>query len=284
MHSHNVPKPAQLFGLCGFIGSGKNAAADELLRITAGAQQSFAAPLKDAVAAIFGWPRHMIEGTTAESRQWREQPDAYWSDVFAREVTPRMILQEVGTNVFRAYCPPIWIHAAGRRHAPPTPSVYTDCRFGNEMQWVRDQQGTVIWIYRPEQLPFEDAENARLREIVKRRETLQPLTLTAPESLHRSEYCFLSEGAHFIDVVIENTGTLADLQQLVRTVHTTAKHHTHQNMPWGKRTLYVRVEPTSTAHTTVLWQWRDESNFIKGVLEAPTWFQDDDTAAYGHGV
>ena len=64
-----------VIGLVGFIGSGKNTVAETLM-VNGYQKDSFAAPLKDAVAQIFSWDRNMLEGSTTESRQWREQPDA----------------------------------------------------------------------------------------------------------------------------------------------------------------------------------------------------------------
>ena len=274
---------AQLFGLCGFKNSGKNAAAEHLLAMTGGKSLSFAGPLKDAVSVIFGWDRAFLEGTTSQSREWRETPDPYWSNALQRSVTPRLILQEVGTNVFREYHSSIWLAAATRRHTPPTPSVFTDCRFGNEMHWVHQQQGTVVWVYRPTALPFDETTNANIQERVRRREPLPLLNIDAP-TLHLSEYAFLTEGAPFIHVVVENTGSLDDLQTLMQSVYETANDPTHKHMPWGTRTLYVRTEPTRTSQTTVLWQWRNGQDKIEGVLEQAKWFNVEDDNAYGHGV
>ena len=53
--------PNTVYGLCGFAGSGKNTAASFLLQHTDGHAYSFAAALKDGAAAIFGWPREMLE-------------------------------------------------------------------------------------------------------------------------------------------------------------------------------------------------------------------------------
>ena len=68
-----------IIGFVGLIGSGKDTAADYLVNNRGFKRDSFAAPLKDAVANVFGWDRQLLEGATAESRHWREQTDLWWA-------------------------------------------------------------------------------------------------------------------------------------------------------------------------------------------------------------
>ena len=76
----------KIVGVLGWIGSGKGTVGDYLVNHHDFAAMSFAGNLKDATAAIFGWPRNMLEGDTAESRTWREQPDDFWSQKMLRNV------------------------------------------------------------------------------------------------------------------------------------------------------------------------------------------------------
>jgi hypothetical protein len=62
-----------IIGICGPIGSGKDTIADILIKERGYIKLSFASALKDAVSAIFGWDRNMLEGADSESRLWREQ-------------------------------------------------------------------------------------------------------------------------------------------------------------------------------------------------------------------
>ena len=55
-----------IIGLVGFIGSGKDTVASRFISYGC-VKDSFAAPLKDACAAIFGWPRELLEGDTVDS-------------------------------------------------------------------------------------------------------------------------------------------------------------------------------------------------------------------------
>jgi len=82
-----------IIGICGLIGSGKDTVADYLVNEHGYRRESFANPLKDAVAAVFGWDREMLEGRSKESRQWREQTDAWWSERLGMNITPRWVMQ-----------------------------------------------------------------------------------------------------------------------------------------------------------------------------------------------
>ena len=56
-----------IVGLVGWIGSGKNTVANILTEKHNFNPDSFAAPLKDATAQIFNWPRKTLEGDTDHS-------------------------------------------------------------------------------------------------------------------------------------------------------------------------------------------------------------------------
>ena len=57
----------KIIGICGLIGSGKDTIADYLVNIHQFRRESFANSLKDAVAAVFGWDREMLEGRSKSS-------------------------------------------------------------------------------------------------------------------------------------------------------------------------------------------------------------------------
>lgn len=140
-----------IIGICGFIGSGKDTAADYLVNSHGFRRESFANSLKDAVAAVFNWDREMLEGRTKQSREWREQVDPWWSERLKMpNLTPRWILQYWGTDVLRrTFHDDIWIAALENKLRNSQDNiVISDCRFPNEIEAIRRQGGKIIWIKR----------------------------------------------------------------------------------------------------------------------------------------
>jgi hypothetical protein len=141
-----------IIGVCGLIGSGKDTIADYLVNIHEFRRDSFAATLKDACAAVFGWDRDMLEGRTRSSREWREQRDEWWSQRLGREITPRYILQHWGTEVCRrGFHDDIWIASMENKIRNTRDDVViSDCRFPNEIAGIRQAGGHVIRVMRGE--------------------------------------------------------------------------------------------------------------------------------------
>lgn len=154
-----------LVGVVGFQGSGKDTVGQFLIDSYGFQRDSFAKPLKDAVAAIFGWCREMMEGQSRISREWREQEDQFWSEVLGHTVTPRWAMQHLGTNVIREHLhPDIWVLSMKRRVQDKLSNkqkiVITDCRFPNEIQALRDLGGIIIRVVRGAEPQW--VEDARL--------------------------------------------------------------------------------------------------------------------------
>ena len=201
-----------IIGVCGLIGSGKDTIADYLVNVHEFRRESFANTLKDAVSSVFGWDRDMLEGRSRSSREWREQPDAWWSERLGRRVTPRLMLQLWGTEVCRqGFHDDIWIASlenklrSARDHV-----VISDCRFPNEIASIRRQGGLVIRVIRGEDpLWFHEA-----RLHIKHGAALPK---GAP---HASEWAW---AATDFDRYIDNNGTLGDLYEqvndLLRDLH-----------------------------------------------------------------
>jgi hypothetical protein len=140
-----------IIGIVGLIGSGKDTIADYLVNIHQFRRDSFAASLKDAAAAVFGWDRTMLEGRTRSSREWREQVDTWWAQRLGMpHLTPRWVLQHWGTEVLRqGFHTDIWVaslEAKLRRTADDV--VISDCRFPNEIRAIRAAGGSVIRVIR----------------------------------------------------------------------------------------------------------------------------------------
>jgi hypothetical protein len=140
-----------IIGICGFIGSGKDTIADYLVNFHEFRRESFANTLKDAVSAVFGWDRTMLEGRTKEAREWREQVDPWWAHrLNMPDLTPRWILQYWGTEVCRrGFHDDIWIASLENKLRSSNDNiVISDCRFPNEIASIKRAGGQIIWVQR----------------------------------------------------------------------------------------------------------------------------------------
>lgn len=202
----------QIIGICGFIGSGKDTAADYLVQEFGFRRDSFAATLKDAVAAVFGWDRELLEGRTAQAREWREQVDPWWATrLNMPELTPRLALQLWGTEVCRrGFHDDIWIASLEARLRNSRDNiVISDCRFPNEIRAIKQAGGKVIWVQRGE-LPSWHimAAKANHGDIVAA-EKLKQL------GIHASETAWV--GTKF-DYIIDNNSTVDSLYKQLETI------------------------------------------------------------------
>ena len=207
-----------IIGVCGFIGSGKDTIADYLTNFHGYRRESFANTLKDAVSAVFGWDRTMLEGRTKQAREWREQVDLWWAErLNMPNLTPRWVLQYWGTEVCRkVFHDDIWIAALENKlRNSKDDIVISDCRFPNEIKSIKDAGGIVIRVVRgPEPEWYKDACDANAGErcmnwaLARRR--LEQLGIHASETA----WC----GTKF-DAILDNNGSIDDLyvqvQQLI---------------------------------------------------------------------
>jgi len=194
-----------IIGICGFIGSGKDTVADYLVNFHEFRRESFANTLKDAVAAVFGWDRTMLEGRTKEAREWREQVDPWWAArLDMPTLTPRWVLQYWGTEVCRrAFHDDIWIASLENKLRNSRDNiVISDCRFPNEIESLKQAGGSIVWVQRGT-LPdwYEDAVSANQGNNMG-------LNAMKMRKIHASEWAWL--GSDF-DVVVDNNGSIDDL-------------------------------------------------------------------------
>ena len=201
-----------IIGICGFIGSGKDTVADYLVNFHEFRRESFANTLKDAVAAVFGWDRTLLEGRTKEAREWREQVDPWWAERLAMPtLTPRWVLQYWGTEVCRkAFHDDIWIASLENKLRNSKDNVViSDCRFPNEIQSIRDAGGKIVWVQRGE-LPdwYDTAVEANLGHNY----AVQDLKM---RKIHASETAWV--GTEF-DTIIDNNRSIDDLYQQAKLI------------------------------------------------------------------
>jgi hypothetical protein len=194
-----------ILGVCGLIGSGKDTIADYLVNFHEFKRDSFASSLKDAVSAVFGWDREMLEGRTKQSRLWRENVDTWWSNRLGMpHLTPRWVLQYWGTEVCRkSFHDDIWIASLENKLQNSTDNiVISDCRFINEITAIKNAGGKVIWVKRgPLPAWYEIALAANQGNEVQKK-------LLLDSGIHASEWSWI--GTDF-DAIIDNNQSIEDL-------------------------------------------------------------------------
>lgn len=204
-----------IVGISGFIGCGKDTVANQLKKEFNFQRDSFATSLKDACAKLFDWERHMLEGDTAESRDWRNEIDTWWAENLGiPDFTPRLALQLIGTNALRNnFNPDIWLLSFANRvrKNPDQNFVISDARFFNELDFIKKQGGILIRVERgtdPEW--YETASKANNGDA----DALEVMK-TKYSYAHQSEWGWA--GTKY-DYVIDNNGTIEDLEVRVRKV------------------------------------------------------------------
>ena len=196
----------KIIGVCGLIGGGKGTVADILVKEHGFGKVSFADSLKDMIAAVFGWPRHLLEGDTAESREWREQRDDWWAERLNLPwLTPRWVLQFWGTDVCREnFHEDIWIASLENKLRKVVNGsfeynniVIPDTRFPNEINLIRRLGGEVWAVQRGDYPDW-------MVNLLKHGEE--------PHDIHPSEWSWVNANMNH---VIKNDGTIEDLQTAV---------------------------------------------------------------------
>jgi hypothetical protein len=201
-----------IIGVCGFIGSGKDTVADYLQNFHEFRRESFATTLKDAVSAVFGWDRIMLEGRTKEAREWREQVDPWWANRLSMPtLTPRWVLQYWGTEVCRkSFHDDIWIASLENKLRTSQDNiVISDCRFPNEISSIRNAGGIIVWVKRGELPDWYNTAVGANSGILPDQELLKRI------GIHASETAWV--GTKF-DAELDNNGSIDQLYQQVKNL------------------------------------------------------------------
>jgi hypothetical protein len=222
-----------IIGICGFIGTGKDTIADYLVNIHQFRRESFANTLKDAVAAVFGWDRELLEGRTKSSRAWREQRDEWWSTRLGMDITPRWVLQYWGTEVARkSFHDDIWIASLENKlRNIQDDVVISDCRFPNEISAIKNAGGIVVRVVRgpdPDWYSTAVAVNAGDKHIG----WSIAKTELSKHKVHASETAWA--GTDF-DAILDNNLTMDHLYQQVNCLvqdHPVATEHQLSESQW----------------------------------------------------
>ena len=196
-----------IIGITGLISSGKGTVADILVNEHNFTKLSFADKLKDGVATIFGWDRAMLEGDSVESREWRETVDEFWTNETGREITPRLVLQEFGTDCMRnGFYDGVWVSLVKQEiiNNPQNNYIIPDVRFPNEIQIIKSLDGE-IWNVRRGELPdwwgyaIQDNNNSD-----------STLMKDYHPEIHQSEWRWIEKDEQF-DRIIQNDDTVKTL-------------------------------------------------------------------------
>lgn len=200
-----------IIAFCGFIGSGKDTAANYLVDNYNFEKDSFAKTLKDLLSVLFNWNRTLLEGSTEESRAWRNQVDSWWSDKLGIDnFTPRWAMQHIGTDVFRNHFhTDIWVTTLENRLEKSNKDiVISDVRFKNEMNVVKRLGGKIIKVSRGNNPEWYN--DALLANIGNK----DSLELLNKKQIHPSEWSWVNE---LIDFEIHNNGSIDDLYLKIKS-------------------------------------------------------------------
>ena len=200
-----------IIAISGLIGSGKDTVADYLVNLHEFRRESFAGNLKNAMCEIFGWDRDMLEGRSKSSREWREQVDEWWATrLNIPHLTPRWILQHVGTDVIRGHFhDDMWLASLENKlRKTGDDIVISDVRFKNEVKMLKSLGAVCVQVVRGDRpVWYTEAIKANTvpDQVVAEKSRL---TLENVYNVHRSEYDWV--GTDF-DVTLDNNSTLDDL-------------------------------------------------------------------------
>lgn len=142
-----VPQVAMppLVGVCGAIGSGKDTVAEIMASRWGTVRRSFADPVRQAACTLF--PLHLHD---CIDRVRKERPLPELGDR-----SPRKVLQVFGTEICRDFDADIWVRSmearvrTGALRAPSESTVIPDVRFENEADFIRENGGRMVFIFRP---------------------------------------------------------------------------------------------------------------------------------------
>jgi hypothetical protein len=214
-----------IIGISGLAGSGKDTVADFLLKHEGFVKMSLADPIKRFAMDVWEFSEEQLWGPSKN----RNSPDYRYPLGNDNFLTPRLVLQHLGTEGARAIDDNVWIRCAIRTatrllEAKPREYCYSqtggletyienypqgeferdenfpekvkaviipDVRFKNEVQHIKAAGGKIIRVLRP------------------------GAGLAGNFALHQSEIEMSEIQDSEFDVVINNVGTLSDLKNLV---------------------------------------------------------------------
>ncbi|AYV76469.1 MAG: deoxynucleoside monophosphate kinase [Terrestrivirus sp.] len=142
----------KIIGITGRKFNGKDTIANYLRDAYGYRQIAFAGPLKEICGKLFGFTNEQLHGNL------KETPDPTWFGL-----TPRQVLQFVGTNMFRDHMSELndnfgndfWLLCARKtmekifKEDETAKFVISDVRFPNEVEMIKQMGGVVLRVSRP---------------------------------------------------------------------------------------------------------------------------------------
>lgn len=139
-----------IIGITGYKGHGKDTAAKVFIRRNY-RQDMFAYSLKEACKLIFNLTDKEINDRVLKEKKLDRWP----------YLSPREILQYVGTDMFRASFPKVWVNSLLGRINDNEKVVVTDVRFPDEAEALRSLGAKIIRVVRPDMVPTDLHESER---------------------------------------------------------------------------------------------------------------------------
>jgi hypothetical protein len=208
------PHKTNIISISGFISSGKDTVANYLIENCNFQRLSFASALKDVVAVVFRWERPLLEGTSEESRIFRDRVDVWWSQRLGiPNLTPRWVLQQWGTEVCRqGFHNDIWVASLENQILKTGGNlVITDSRFPNEINALRSLGASIVRVRRGSEPDWFDlGQTASSGNGPEHKLAAKQLS---EKGIHISEWAWLSTE---FDCIIDNDGTFDEFQEKIK--------------------------------------------------------------------
>jgi hypothetical protein len=133
---------------------------------------------------------------------FRETKDEWWSDKTGKHITPRNMLQMMGTEVGRDMLDPkIWIYSLERKMEMYPNVVIADVRFRNEIKFIQDKGGFVVRVKRGADPEWYHTAYRANKE--------GNIDLMYDYSIHYSEWAWIGQ---IMDYELHNIGTVTSLE------------------------------------------------------------------------